>query len=206
MPLDREQVITEALRLVDESGLDSLSIRTLGNRLGVQPPSLYWHVGNKAELLDALADAIMDEVLAAMRATGTDVAPTSWLLTALTELRRAMLGHRDGARIVAGARSSLRRADFSELAMRTLVGQGNDLHRARLLVLAGERFTVGYVLEEQAPTDTARNAPDADDLRRRFPLAGRAVSEYFSTGRTADDLYQDIARLVLGLPPRAGST
>jgi hypothetical protein len=47
-----------------------------------------------------------------------------------------MLRHRDGARIVSGARSSLRRGDFSELAMATLVDHGVELHRARLLVLA----------------------------------------------------------------------
>jgi TetR/AcrR family tetracycline transcriptional repressor len=202
VPLDRGQVVDEALRLVDEDGLDGLSLRTLGNRLGVQAPTLYWHVGNKAALLDALADAVMDEALDALQAAGPDEDRAEWLLTALFELRRALLRHRDGARIVSGARSSLRRGDFSELAMATLVDHGVDLHRARLLVLAGERFTVGYVLEEQAPADEAGQAPDIDELRRRFPVATRAITEYFVPGRTSDDLYRDIARLILGLPPQ----
>jgi TetR/AcrR family tetracycline transcriptional repressor len=202
VPLDRGQVVAEALRLVDENGLDGLSLRTLGNRLGVQAPTLYWHVGNKAALLDALADAVMDEVLDALQAAGPGEDRAEWLLTALFELRRAMLRHRDGARIVSGARLSLRRGDFSELAMSTLADHGVDLHRARLLVLAGERFTVGYVLEEQAPADDAGQTPDIDGLRRRFPVATRAITEYFAPGRTSDDLYRDIARLILGLPPQ----
>jgi TetR/AcrR family tetracycline transcriptional repressor len=202
VPLDRGQVVNEALRLADEDGLDRLSLRTLGNRLGVQAPTLYWHVGNKAALLDALADAVMDEALEALPIAGPDDDFAEWLLTALVELRRAMLCHRDGARIVSGARTSLRRADFSELAMATLVDHGVELHRARLLVLAGERFTVGYVLEEQAPADEAAPAPDIDELRRRFPVATQAITEYFTPGRTSDDLYRDIARLILGLPPQ----
>jgi TetR/AcrR family tetracycline transcriptional repressor len=83
--------------------------------------------------------------------------------------------------------------------MATLVGHGLDAHHARLLVLAGERCTVGWVLEEQSP---APDAPylDAGALRARFPVVTGAIIEYFGTGRTPDDLYRDVARLVLQLP------
>ncbi|MEV0716887.1 TetR family transcriptional regulator [Asanoa sp. NPDC050611] len=197
MPLNRDQVLQEAMRLVDDDGLDALSLRTLAARLGVQAPTLYWHVKNKAALVDALADAIMDEAIGAAPAPASDA--REWLLAALGQLRAALLRHRDGARIVAGARYSMRRGDFSELAMATLVEHGMDLHHARLLVLAGERYTVGWVLEEQSP---APDPPDfdIDALRARFPVVTRGVTEYFSVGRTADDLYRDAARLVLHLP------
>lgn len=200
MALDRPQVIDAALGLLDDVGLDALSLRALASRLGVQAPTLYWHIGSKAELLDALADAIMDEALQAIPACGSGDDWAEWLLTALTQLRSAMLRHRDGARTISGARLSLRRGDFSELTMSTLVDHGIDLHRARLLVLAGERFTVGYVLEEQSSLDGSRPGPDIDELRRRFPVVTEAVTTYFSTQRTSDDLYRDIARLILDLP------
>jgi TetR/AcrR family tetracycline transcriptional repressor len=93
----------------------------------------------------------------------------------------------------------MRRGDFSELAMATLVGHGIDLHHARLLVLAGERYTFGWVLEEQGAVPEEPDI-DVDALRARFPVAPRAITEYFTAGRTADDLYRDIARLVLNLP------
>jgi TetR/AcrR family transcriptional regulator, tetracycline repressor protein len=97
----------------------------------------------------------------------------------------------------------MRRGDFSELAMATLVDHGVDLHRARLLVLAGERYTVGWVLEEQAPAPDAPDV-DVDALKARFPVVTRGIIEYFGTGRDAGDLYRDIARLVLHLPDGTG--
>lgn len=201
MPLNRDQVLREAMRLVDDDGLDALSLRTLAARLGVQAPTLYWHVKNKAALLDALADAIMDEAIGAVPAPTSDGSDgREWLLAALGQLRAAMLRHRDGARIVSGARYSMRRGDFSELAMATLVEHGADLHHARLLVLAGERYTVGWVLEEQSPPPDPPDI-DIDILRARFPVVTRAITEYFSAGSTPDDLYRDIARLILQLPP-----
>jgi len=200
--LDRQQVIDEALRLLDDEGLEALSLRTLAGRLGVQAPTLYWHIGSKAELLDALADTIMDDAIRAVPAPSPDDNWAEWLLTALIELRRAMLHRRDGSRIVSGARLSLRRGDFSESAMSTLVDHGIEPQRARLLVLAGERFTVGYVLEEQAPVDATQQPPDVEELRRRFPVMTQAIGQYFSGGRTSDDLYRDVARVMLGLPPQ----
>jgi TetR/AcrR family tetracycline transcriptional repressor len=199
MALDRQQVVAEALRLVDDAGLDALSLRTLARRLGVQAPTLYWHVRDKSELLDALADLVMDEAIASAQEITAGTA-REWLLEALSGLRSALLHHRDGARIVSGSRDSLRRADFSEHAMATLVDHGVVLAQARLLVLVGERYTVGWVLEEQAPAPGGPG-PDIDLLQARFPLITTAVSDYFvGTGRTADDLFRDGAGLLLGLP------
>ena len=42
--------------------------------------------------------------------------------------------------------------------------------------------------------------PDIDALQARFPVVTRAITEYFATSRTADDLDRDVARLVLPLP------
>jgi TetR/AcrR family tetracycline transcriptional repressor len=72
-----------------------------------------------------------------------------------------------------------------------------------LTVLAGERFTVGYVLEEQPSPGESPQPADVDELRRRFPVMTQAIGEYLSVERTSDDLYRDIARLILNLPPQA---
>jgi TetR/AcrR family tetracycline transcriptional repressor len=198
--LDRQQVIDEALRLLDDEGLDALSLRTLAGRLGVQAPTLYWHIGSKAELLDALADAILDNAIQGIPKSGPDDNWAEWLLVALRELRTAILHRRDGARVVSGARLSLRRGDFSEAIMSALVDHGVELQRARFLTLAGERFTVGYVLEEQAPVDAAQQPPDVEELQRRFPTTVQAIGQYFAVGRTSDDLFQDVVRVILGMP------
>jgi TetR/AcrR family tetracycline transcriptional repressor len=200
MALDRQQVIDAAVQLLDDEGLDALSFRTLAGRLGVQAPTLYWHIGSKAELLDALADIIMDDAIRAIPQSSPDDNWAEWLLTVLRELRTAILRHRDGARVVSGARLSLRRGDFSEAVMSTLVNHGIELQRARFLTLAGERFTLGYVLEEQAPSDATQQAPDIDELQRRLPTTVQAIGEYFAVGRTSDDLFQDVVRVILDVP------
>lgn len=197
MALTRHDVITGALDLADADGLDALTLRSLATRLGVQAPTLYWHVRNKAELLDALGDAIMDDVFDGLPASDDTVDAARWMLDAAVRLRGALLRHRDGARIVAGARASLRRADFSEHAITMLVDAGVPLAEARLTVLAVERFTIGYVLEEQAAPPDAAHQPAAEELMRRFPNVTRAVIEYFQDGRTADDLFEDEIRLIL---------
>jgi TetR/AcrR family tetracycline transcriptional repressor len=200
MPLSRQQVVDEAVRLVDEHGLDGLSLRALAARLGVQAPTLYWHVRDKSALIDAIADAIMDDALASVPDSSPAQDWREWLVDAVSALRRAMLDHRDGARIVSGARTSLRRGDFSELAMSTLVDRGVPLQQARLTVLAAERYTVGHVLEEQGPQPGPDEpTPDVGELQRRFPTVVEAVTEYFASGRTVDDLFIDGARQVVGL-------
>lgn len=65
LPLTRQRIADAALKLIDEHGLDELSMRKLGAELGVEAMSLYNYVTNKADLLDAVADRLYGSVLAA---------------------------------------------------------------------------------------------------------------------------------------------
>ncbi len=56
--LSREQIIKEALALLEEHGPDALSMRRLADRLGIAPNSLYTHVRGKADLIDGLVDQV----------------------------------------------------------------------------------------------------------------------------------------------------
>ncbi len=60
--LTRQRIVEAASALVDAEGLDAVSVRRLATELGVQGPSLYNHFGTKAEILDAVADAIIAQV------------------------------------------------------------------------------------------------------------------------------------------------
>ena len=62
MPLSRERVLRAAVALADESGIGSLSMRKLGEALGVEAMSLYNHVANKDELLDGMIDVVFSEI------------------------------------------------------------------------------------------------------------------------------------------------
>jgi AcrR family transcriptional regulator len=57
-PLSRARIVDAAIDLADREGLDSLSMRRLGQVLGVDPMSLYNHVNDKDDLLDGMADAV----------------------------------------------------------------------------------------------------------------------------------------------------
>lgn len=60
--LTRERVVAEALALADEGGTEALTMRRLGERLGVEAMSLYKHVANKEALLDGMVDAVFAEI------------------------------------------------------------------------------------------------------------------------------------------------
>ncbi len=61
-PLSRERVLQAALDLADELGLDALTMRELGQRLGVEAMSLYNHVANKDDILDGILDLVVSEI------------------------------------------------------------------------------------------------------------------------------------------------
>ncbi|MBW4621492.1 MAG: TetR/AcrR family transcriptional regulator C-terminal domain-containing protein [Cyanosarcina radialis HA8281-LM2] len=61
-PLSRERVLRAALRLADEGGIESLSMRKLAEDLGVKAMSLYNHVVNKDDLLDGIVEMVVSEI------------------------------------------------------------------------------------------------------------------------------------------------
>jgi AcrR family transcriptional regulator len=62
MPLSRERLLRAALRLADEGGIESLSMRKLAQELGVQAMSLYNHVENKDDIIDGIVDMVVSEI------------------------------------------------------------------------------------------------------------------------------------------------
>lgn len=61
-PLTRERVLRAAVELADEQGLDGLSMRKLGESLGVEAMSLYNHVANKDDVLTGMVGLVLAEV------------------------------------------------------------------------------------------------------------------------------------------------
>src|SRR5215216_4587433 len=73
VPLTRERVLRAAVALADESGSESLSMRKLGEAIGVEAMSLYHHVANKEDLLDGMIDVVFGEI--DLPSSGTDWKP-----------------------------------------------------------------------------------------------------------------------------------
>jgi TetR/AcrR family tetracycline transcriptional repressor len=60
--LDAEEIVTAAVEIFEESGLDAVSMRSVSARLGVSPVPLYSRVGNKDALLDAIAERLLADL------------------------------------------------------------------------------------------------------------------------------------------------
>lgn len=69
-PLSRERVLDTAVKLADRGGLESLSMRKLGQELGVEGMALYYHFANKDEVINGMVDLVFAEV--DLPAAGTD--------------------------------------------------------------------------------------------------------------------------------------
>ena len=61
-PLSRDRVLRAAVALADRSGIDALTMRRLGQELGVEAMSLYKHVANKDDVLDGIVDLVVDDI------------------------------------------------------------------------------------------------------------------------------------------------
>jgi AcrR family transcriptional regulator len=90
VPLTRERVLGAALSLADAGGIESLTMRSLGEELKVGPMALYRHVANKDDIVDGIVDLVFSEI--ELPSTGAD-----WK-TAMREraisVREALLRHR----------------------------------------------------------------------------------------------------------------
>lgn len=146
--MNRETVVTEALDLLDEVGLEAVSTRRLAKRLGVEQPSLYYHFRTKKDLLAAMAHAAMAPHAGAPLPSPEDDW-REWFLENSRSLRRTLLLRRDGARLHAGS-TPIGDLDRIRHKMAFLVTSGVPENDAQMAMLAAGRYTVGCVLEEQA--------------------------------------------------------
>jgi AcrR family transcriptional regulator len=89
-PLSRELVLQTALKLADPGGLESLSMRKLGQELGVEAMALYYHFANKDEIIDGIVDLVFSEI-------DVPIAGADWktaMRRRAISLRDALLRHR----------------------------------------------------------------------------------------------------------------
>jgi TetR/AcrR family tetracycline transcriptional repressor len=150
MPLERETVARAALAVLDEGGLDGLTVRRIADALGVQNPALYWHFRNKQDLLDRMAEVMLADAFAEL---GSPARGASWsdTLSALAHLfHRALSSHRDGARVIAGANlSGSGTVRVLDNALKTLHDAGFSALAALNATLTISAYTLGSVLDAQ---------------------------------------------------------
>jgi AcrR family transcriptional regulator len=97
LPLTRERVLRAAVELADERGIEAVTMRNLGQELGVEAMSLYNHVSNKADLLDGVVDLVASEVVAVVDEIEPPSGPEEWKAVVrrrILSAREVLLRHR----------------------------------------------------------------------------------------------------------------
>lgn len=175
--LNRARILRAALTLVDEDGIDALSMRNLGERLGVQAMSLYRHVRDKDDLLDGLQGA----VLAEMEMPRTIGAPLAERVVAWARaLRHALVRHPKTiplftSRAVVDPEALV----VVENVLASLTEAGLDDEAALGLYQTILALVLGFSVLEATPrapvhlTEEAQASPDLPTLQR---MAGVALS------------------------------
>jgi AcrR family transcriptional regulator len=197
-PLNRDRVLRAAVAFADEEGMSSLSMRKLGDALGVEAMSLYNHVTNKTDLLDGMIDIVFGEIdlpagegdwRADMRQRAMSARQVlrrhPWaigLMESRTSPGPATLRHHDA---VLG---SLRRAGFSlELAG----------HAYSLL----DSYIYGFALQEASlPFGTGEEAAQvAQDIFGRFEAGQYPYLTEFAVARVVQPGYEYANEFETGL-------
>ena len=96
-PLSRERVMRAAVTVADAEGISAVSMRRIGQELGVEAMSLYNHVAGKEALLDAMVDQVAGELVAAVASLDAPDPATDWrgaLRARALAAREVMLRHR----------------------------------------------------------------------------------------------------------------
>jgi TetR/AcrR family tetracycline transcriptional repressor len=149
--LDRATIVTTALRLLDDVGIEGLSTRRIASELGIKSASLYWHFKDKNELLNEMSGLMFQECLPAPNIDGDNFDAWNWLAEGARAIRRTALSRRDGAQVMARPRPRVvsGRARFED-NVKTLVRSGLADMEARLAMQTLRRFAIGTALQEQS--------------------------------------------------------
>lgn len=203
VPLDRKLIVQQAFLVLNESGLDGLTLRKLAARLKVQAPALYWHFKSKQDLLDEMATEVLRQSAEANAAFDAIKDWRQWAKATYKGLRDVLLRYRDGAKMFSGTYlTDVELFAPMEASLRRLTAAGFALQQAVVGLCALYSFTIGFVIEEQA-TQLAPGKPNPQyDLAVReqrvkkelYPLASQAGALMF---RHNDERFAEGLALIL---------
>lgn len=139
--LTREVVLRTALALVDEGGLEALSMRQLGTKLGVEAMSLYNHVAGKDDIIDGVLDLVVEEI--AIPAVGEDWREA--MKERATSAREVFTRHPwAGALMDSRLSSSPSRLRYFDAIVGALLGAGFSLELAAHAISILDCYVYGF--------------------------------------------------------------
>jgi TetR/AcrR family tetracycline transcriptional repressor len=177
----REAVVEAALELLAEGGLDAVSFRRIAARLNVSAPTLYWHVAHKRQLMDLMAETLLQ------RAGSDPAGPLpgqpwwEWLREHARQMFEALVATRDAPLVLAGNRPTAASFPVIERVLGFLVQAGLTPGEAQQALFAVGAYVIGSATEWQAEAErnAAEPLPDPGDeeinARRAAVLADQPL-------------------------------
>lgn len=164
--LTREEVLAAAVKIVDDEGLEALSMRRLGQALGVEAMSLYRHVANKEDLLNGIHGALLATVKRPAR-RGTWQTRTSALAHALRDMLRA----HPRALVLFGTRAAVSPSSILlfEEALEIVAETGLSVDERLHVVHGLLAYVVGSALWHFTPGDASEGVAYAALPSAQFP-------------------------------------
>ncbi|WP_018681651.1 TetR/AcrR family transcriptional regulator C-terminal domain-containing protein [Actinokineospora enzanensis] len=151
MALSRQVILKAALQLLDEVGLDKLTLQRIADVLGVQTPALYWHFKNKRELFAHMADELVRSQFEDFGEAQADLPWDRCMVELARRVYRTLLSHRDGARLFAGNHLQYGFAQRSlENVLTALRAAGFTTFEALTACSTLVNYTTGTVIEQQS--------------------------------------------------------
>jgi TetR/AcrR family tetracycline transcriptional repressor len=211
MPLDRQLILRHAFGVLNEGGLEGLTLRKLAARLEVQAPAIYWYFKNKQELLDEMGTQVLREAMEDEQAWRELESWQELAFVYCTSLRRTFLRYRDGAKMASGTYlTDTKMFEGMDMSLRRFVSAGFSLRQAAVALTTLYSYTVGFVIEEQA-MQVAPGMPNeqyALEVREErvnkelYPLAAAAGADMFTNhdSRFEEGVKLIVAGIGLGLP------
>ena len=155
--LNEEAVVDAALALIAKRGLDGLSMRALGEQLGVEAMSLYHWFASKDRLLDAVADRLLGKVV--VPPTPTAETWRDWLAEVARSYRRVGLAHRRAFPLLATRRFlSPGAMAFLQANIAAHLAAGFTVREALRLTRSIGAYINGIVLAEVAPSPAPQSS------------------------------------------------
>ena len=168
MKVNREILARGALKLLNEVGLEQLTLRRLGVELKVQAAAMYWHFKSKEELLDEMATMLLAEAAPNLVPARKRSEWNAWVVAFAEGLRKTLLEYRDGARMIAGTRlTNTEYMKTAEAVGTHLVESGFTVRQTIVLLSTVYNYTLSFVMEEQAVFPRPGERSENYDLEKR---------------------------------------
>jgi AcrR family transcriptional regulator len=166
--LNRERVLRAAIVLADIGGIESLSMRKLGEELRVEAMSLYNHVANKDDILDGIVDLVFGEIEVPSDAADWNSAMRRRAISARSALRRHPWATGLMQSRTKPGPATLRHHDS---VLGSLRAAGFTVDMAAHAYSVVDSYIYGFALQQlNLPLNTVENAAGvAQDILRRIP-------------------------------------